>query len=100
MENEKLIIGIVDNRGLTFIGKTDMKKDENGMITMHGAQCLVKWWTGAHLGHLISGACDGVALGAPADIKVKEFFLTMDIPFESVGTWMAARQPKGVLKEC
>ena len=97
---EKLIIGIVDNRGLTFIGLTDLQRGEDGMITMRDAQCVVKWWTGAHLNRLVNGACDGVLLGAKADIKVKEFYVILELPFESVDAWKAAKQPKGSLEEC
>lgn len=94
-EGQRLIIGIVDNRGLTFVGMTDFTRNEHGYITLENAQCVIKWWTNAHLNHLAGGVCSGVELGAPATIYVKEFIMFFEPDFPSVDAWKAAGIAKG-----
>ena len=94
-EGERPVIGIVDNRGLTFVGYTDFAKDENGMITLREAQCIIKWWTCAHLGYLSHGVCEGVEFGAKHIVKVKEFYLYFDLPFETIEAWKKHKISKG-----
>ena len=92
---ERPMIGIVDNRGLTFVGYTNFEKDENGMIFIREAQCIIRWWTNAHIGYLVNGVCDGVELGAKHDVYVKEFYLWFDLPFDSIESWKVKKVPKG-----
>lgn len=94
-EGEKLIIGIVDNRGLTYVGYSTLKKNEYGMYDIRAAQCIIRWWTGAHLNYLVDGVCDGVELGASADIMVNEFIQVIVLPFEGLEDWKASKKVKG-----
>jgi hypothetical protein len=88
-EGDRLIFGIVDSGGLSFVGYTNFKPDETGMIPLREAQCVLRWWTGAHFNHLIHGVCTGVSLGAKADIRVKEFVVVVELPFETMEEWKA-----------
>lgn len=68
-EGEKLVIAIVDNRGLTFIGYADFSSD-NEQITIRDARCLVTWGTNEHLAQLIDGPLSNTKLGKKADVTV------------------------------
>ena len=98
-DGERLIIGIIDNRGLTYIGYSDLKTDDNGFILIRSAQCIIKWWTGAHINHLVNGVCDGVELGASSDVYVKELVQYIEPNFDTLGEWKSKKIPKGS-KEC
>lgn len=89
------IIGIIDNRGLTYVGYSNLKRDKNGYITIIDAQCIIQWYTGAHLNYLVNGVCEGVTLGAKADIKVNELYQIIELPFSSIEDWKNKKLPKG-----
>lgn len=93
-EGLRPVIGIIDNRGLTFVGNTDFSRDEQGMFTLFDAQCIIKWWTGAHLGHLVNGVCEGVELGAKHTVKIKEFYIYFELPMK-IETWKKTKIKKG-----
>ena len=50
--------------------------------------------TGAHLGYLINGVCEGVEFGAKHTLKVREFLLYFDLPL-SIEEWKVNIIPKG-----
>lgn len=94
-KGEKLIIGIIDNRGLTYVGYSDLMPDDKGYIKIRDAQCIIRWWTGAHLNYLVNGVCEGVELGAKADILVSELYQVIQLPFNTVEEWKNKKISKG-----
>jgi len=73
VEGESLRIVIVDNRGLTFVGRCEdpAECDGSGMITIRNARCIIQWGTKEHLAELAaSGPKTETRLGLARDVKV------------------------------
>jgi hypothetical protein len=66
---EKLRIVIVDNRGLTFIGRCDLDGD-NEIITIKDARCIIYWGTSEHISELVDGPTSNTKLGRTHDVSV------------------------------
>lgn len=66
---EKLRIVIVDNRGLTFIGRCNLDGD-NEIITIKNARCIIYWGTSQHLAELVNGPSNNTKLGSACDVDV------------------------------
>ena len=66
---ERLRIVVVDNRGMTFVGRCDLGGDEEQII-IHGARCIIRWGTDQHLSQLADGPLPNTVLGAARDVVV------------------------------
>lgn len=62
-------ITLVDNRGLTFIGKTNLYAPGQ-YITIEDAQCIIRWGTNEHLAQLTEGPMPDTRLGYKADVTI------------------------------
>lgn len=94
-EDLKLIIGLVDNRGLCYVGYSNLLRNDKGFIEIKNAQCIIQWYTNAHLNYLINGVCEGVTLGATADILVSELYQVIELSFDTIEKWKATKIKKG-----
>lgn len=74
---ERLVIIVVDNRGLTFVGRGDPKSDGETM-TIKDARCLIRWGTSHHLAELIDGPKENTKLGAKGDVNINDFIIFYD----------------------
>ena len=68
-EGEKLMIVVVDNRGLTFVGWCDLSGD-NEQIRVRKARCIIYWGTTGHLAELVQGPTEKTKLGTLGDVIV------------------------------
>ena len=68
--DEELRIVIVDNRGLTFVGYTNIYNPDNGIILIRKARCIIRWGTKKHIAELVNGPLEETVLGAVADVEV------------------------------
>lgn len=66
---ERLRLVIVDNRGLTFVGRCDLSGDAEQII-IYNARCVIRWGTNGHLAELVAGPTDETVLGVHADVVV------------------------------
>lgn len=95
-EGERPIVTICGERGVTYVGYCDLKRDANGFFTLREAQNVIKWWTGAHLNYLQNGVCEGVVLGAVAtELKVSNMESYYEINFDTIEEWKNEKLPKG-----
>jgi len=67
----KTRIVCVDNRGLTFVGKTTLKADNNGWVIIYKAQCIVYWGTTKHIAELAKGPTSKTRLGETRTVRVR-----------------------------
>jgi hypothetical protein len=68
-DKNPLVIAIVDNRGLTFVGRFSGVEDELGLSRIENARCVVRWGTDAHLGQLAdTGPRENTMLGYAKDV--------------------------------
>ena len=67
---ERMRIAIVDNRGLTFVGRMSLNGNSE-WITIHDARCVIYWGTTKHLAQLAAdGPTDKTRLGQTRDVIV------------------------------
>ena len=67
---EKLRIVIVENRGLTFVGRVDISGDSDQLL-IRDARCVIRWGTENHLAELAEcGPREHTRLGARRDVTV------------------------------
>lgn len=95
----RVVIGVVDSSGLTYIGHTDFKRNVEGYIQLREAQCILRWWTSAHINHLVNGICNGVELGAKADVFIKDFVFYIEPKFATIDEWKATDIGKGAVEK-
>jgi hypothetical protein len=69
-DGEVMRIIIADNRGLTFVGKTNLEPCDKGYITIRGAQCIIYWGTTKHLAELGDGPTKKTKLGKARTVRV------------------------------
>lgn len=69
IENERMMIVCVDNRGLMFVGRVNIE-DKKQFITIHDARCIIYWGTTKHIAELCNGPTSKTRLGAMHDIIV------------------------------
>ena len=71
-EGSKMRICIVDNRGLTFVGQTDLTRDSDGLISIYGARCIIQWGTTGHLAEAAKGPTKSTKLGDARTVRVND----------------------------
>ena len=67
---EKLRIVIVDNRGLTFVGRCSLN-GRGEWIKILDARCIVYWGTTQHLAELVDGPTSKTRLGKSQTVTVR-----------------------------
>jgi hypothetical protein len=70
-DGERMRLVIVDNRGLMFVGKTNLEPDERGNVLIRDARCVIYWGTTQHIAEMVNGPTPKTKLGAVADIYYK-----------------------------
>jgi len=70
-KGEKMRIVIVDNRGLMYVGKTNLEPDDKGHVLIRDARCVVYWGTTKHIAELIGGPTGKTRLGAVGDVSFR-----------------------------
>jgi len=68
-EGKRMRIVIVDNRGLTFVGRCDLSGD-NEQIVIENARCIIQWGTTQHLAQLAEGPTKDTVLGMANNVIV------------------------------
>lgn len=80
-----LSIIIVDNRGLTFVGRVDWETTIHGLVCIRDARCVIRWGTSQHLAELAeSGPTENTVLGAARDVFVANIVAL----YECSGEWI------------
>lgn len=67
---EAMRIVIVDNRGLTFVGKCSLDGDGE-WIKIRNARCIIYWGTTHHLAELVGGPTSKTRLGKSQSVTVR-----------------------------
>jgi len=67
-DGERMRIVIVDNRGLTFVGRCDLSGNSE-QVVIRDAQCIIYWGTKHHLAELVAGPTSDTKLGAREDFN-------------------------------
>lgn len=84
-EDEAMRIVIVDNRGLTFVGKCNINQPMGTIVTIRDARCIIQWGTTDHAAELVDGPTHTTKLGATADV---EFLIdNLIISYRCTGGW-------------
>lgn len=79
-EKERLRILIIDNRGLTFVGRVNFDNVENGRVKVREARCVIRWGTAKHLAELAAkGPRPNTRFGLSRDIEVSGQDIVMSI---------------------
>lgn len=68
--DERLRIVIVDNRGLTFVGKVSLT-GEDQWLSIREARCVIYWGTTQHIAELANAPTSKVRLGLARDVLVR-----------------------------
>lgn len=70
LPDQRLVILVADNRGLTFIGRCSLEQlhSDSKTIDVSGARCIIRWGTSGHLAELVDGPKDKTRLGVSADV--------------------------------
>jgi len=79
-DEERLRLCIVDNRGLTFVGRCVIPEETNCQrIEISQARCVIRWGTTQHLAELAScGPRPNTKLGYPLTVNVAEVIAYYD----------------------
>ena len=81
---EKLRLIVVDNRGLTFVGRCDLSGN-NEEIVIRNARCVIYWGTDAHLAQLTGGPRSDTRLGHMGDVTVWRKHLVVAYDLDEAG---------------
>ena len=69
-EDERLRLVIVDNRGLTFIGRCRLDGNDEWML-IRDARCVIYWGTTKHVAELVKGPTTKTQFGLARDVRIR-----------------------------